>query len=89
VLAVVLQHQLASAVPGGGGGLEGARSAAPAVRDRLAEPVAAAFAHTYWWSLALTAVALIPALVLALVERRERRERSLAGAPPAPAQLAG
>jgi EmrB/QacA subfamily drug resistance transporter len=51
-----------------------------------ADGVAAAFAHTYGWSLALTAVALIPALILALFERRDR---SVAGAPAAPAQLAG
>jgi NADH:ubiquinone oxidoreductase subunit 6 (subunit J) len=34
--------------------------------------VAPAFAHTYWWVFAVTAVALLPALVLARVEGRRR-----------------
>jgi EmrB/QacA subfamily drug resistance transporter len=92
VLAVVLQQQLTSALAGAGArassgaALESARSAPPAVRARFADPVAAAFAHTYWWSFALTAGALVPAVVLAVTERR----RAESGAPaPAPAPLAG
>jgi EmrB/QacA subfamily drug resistance transporter len=45
-----------------------------------AGPVAAAFAHTYWWAMAITAVALVPALVLAHAQRAARRSDA-AGAP--------
>jgi EmrB/QacA subfamily drug resistance transporter len=38
---------------------------------RSADAVAAAFAHTYWWAMAITAVALVPALVLARAQRSE------------------
>jgi EmrB/QacA subfamily drug resistance transporter len=40
--------------------------------------IAPAFAHTYWWVFAVTAVALLPALILSRVERR----RSVVAAPP-------
>jgi EmrB/QacA subfamily drug resistance transporter len=48
---------------------------------------AAAFAHTYWWSLALVLVALVPATVLALEQRKVRAQereaaRRAAEAPP-------
>jgi hypothetical protein len=39
---------------------------------RSADAVAAAFAHTSWWAMAITAVALVPALVLARAQRSER-----------------
>jgi hypothetical protein len=39
---------------------------------------AVAFAHTYWWVLGVTVVALLPAVLLAVVERRARAD---AGAP--------
>jgi EmrB/QacA subfamily drug resistance transporter len=41
--------------------------------------VAAGFGATYWWTMAMTAVALVPAVVLARAQRR-----SAAGAAPAP-----
>jgi hypothetical protein len=34
------------------------------------------FAHTFWYALALSAVALIPAAILAVEERRTRRRAS-------------
>ena len=84
VLAVVLQRQLVGAIPGGGRGPRATSSPrAPAARQRLAEPLATAFAHTYWWALALTAVAFVPATVLAVTEGRERRARAAAGGPDA------
>jgi EmrB/QacA subfamily drug resistance transporter len=48
--------------------------------DRSAGPLASAFAHTYWWAMAITAVALVPALVLAHAQRAARRSDA-AGAP--------
>jgi EmrB/QacA subfamily drug resistance transporter len=80
VLAVVLQRQITAEVgAAGGGGLEAARSAASdAAREQVAGPLATAFAHAYWWSMAMTALALVPAAVLALTERRAARERRVA-----------
>ena len=58
--------------PAGGGGGRRRRRAPPAARQRLAGPLATAFAHTYWWALALTAVAFVPALVMWREQRRTR-----------------
>ena len=66
LLAVILQGQIASRLPGAGtGGLEKVRDVSPAVRARAAEPLAAAFGATFWWALGLTLLAALPALVLA------------------------
>ena len=76
VLAVVLQREITAQVGTvGGGGLEAARSVSDAARERVAEPLAAAFAHTYWWAMAMTALALVPAAILALTERRAAPDR--------------
>jgi EmrB/QacA subfamily drug resistance transporter len=75
VLAVVLQRQL--------GGRLGEGAGSPAV-------VAAAFAHTYWWAMAITALAVVPAVVLALAQRAHaRREAGAARREPAPAATVG
>jgi EmrB/QacA subfamily drug resistance transporter len=63
LLSVVLTHQLADRLPGDGG-LGAAQSVSPAVRDRLAPDIAAAFGHTFWWSAGIVALAVIPALLL-------------------------
>ena len=78
VLAVVLQHQIGAQVGAGGGGAAG--SVPEAARSRLAEPLAAAFAHTYWWAMAMTALALVPAALLAVTEPRAARAAEAAGA---------
>ncbi len=79
VLAVVLQRQLADQVPVAagatatpGGGEAAAQSLPPAARERLADPIATAFGHTYWWSVALVALAIIPALVMWREQSRTR-----------------
>ncbi len=55
--------------------------------------VAAAFGHTYWWAMGITALALVPALVLAQTQRAARREAASAasegGAPAAPVPTVG
>jgi EmrB/QacA subfamily drug resistance transporter len=85
VLAVVLQHRLAAEL---GSRLAGGGRAVPAgVRARAAEPLAHAFAGTYWWAVAFGALALVPAGVLAFVERGAR-PREGRGERPAPS-LAG
>jgi EmrB/QacA subfamily drug resistance transporter len=68
LLAVVLQGQIKGVV-GNGGGL---RHLAEPVRQRVAEPLARGFAHTFWWALGLSVVALIPASVLAVSTVRGR-----------------
>jgi EmrB/QacA subfamily drug resistance transporter len=55
------------------------------VGARGAEAVASGFGHTYWWAMAITALALVPALVLARAQRAP-----VAGAPAgAPAPTVG
>jgi EmrB/QacA subfamily drug resistance transporter len=67
LLAVVLQNQIQAAIPhapGLGGGA--VKPIPPAIRVRVETPLAHAFTHTFWWAVALTAAAIVPALVLAL-----------------------
>src|SRR5215210_725384 len=84
VLAVVLQGQIKdelSAAPGapGGGPASGTLERLPdAVRERVAEPLASAFAATFWWAVAISVLALVPAGVLAVTQRRERRREAAA-----------
>jgi EmrB/QacA subfamily drug resistance transporter len=53
--------------------------------SNLAQPtpagVAGAFADTYWWVLAMSVLALLPTIVLTLVERRARAEHSAHAVP--------
>ena len=58
LLAVVLQHQLATA------------SSAPSASG--ATGVAAAFGHTFWWAIGLSVLAVVPAVILARTQRHER-----------------
>jgi len=44
--------------------------------SRTPEAAAGAFGHAYWWAVAVTAFAVVPALYLAFVERRERERRA-------------
>jgi hypothetical protein len=69
LLAVVLEHQLRSALGGLAPGGASVHSLPTAARARLSEPIARAFAQTYWWALALTVVALVPAFVLLRAQR--------------------
>jgi MFS family permease len=70
LLAVVLETQIKAAVPLAAGLSSGAlKPIPPIVRDRIAAPLAQAFTHTLWWAAALTAVALIPAALLAMTVR--------------------
>ena len=63
VLSVLLTHEIVSHVGGGGGGGIG-RTLPPAVRERLAPDLAAAFGATFWYALALIVVAFVVAIVL-------------------------
>ena len=88
VLAVVLQgeikDQLATAqvgesAPAASGTLE---RLPEELRSRLAEPLAAAFASTFWWAVAISVLALVPATILALSQRRERSDEAAAFSEP-------
>jgi len=81
LLAVILQHQIATqlgaagAAAGGGGTLQ---RLPESVRARVAEPLATAFGNTFWWAVAMSAVAIVPAVVLVVSQRREQRTQTLA-----------
>jgi EmrB/QacA subfamily drug resistance transporter len=78
LLAVVLQHELASRLGGGGPSGGGTLGKLPeALRVRVADPLAHAFATTFWWSVGLCVLALIPASVLAISQRRARRAQAM------------
>jgi EmrB/QacA subfamily drug resistance transporter len=62
VLAVLLTTALAARLPGGGGAT--GQTVPPAVRERLAPAMADAFGATYWWAVALVAVALVASFAL-------------------------
>ncbi len=64
LVAVVLEHQISVQVQGAAPGLSGVSGATPIERVRSAQPLSVAFGHTFWWVLGLTAVALVPALLL-------------------------
>jgi EmrB/QacA subfamily drug resistance transporter len=85
LFAVVLQHQITDQVPraaaaGGGGGLGALEALPAAARDQVAPKLAEAFAHTFWWPVALLLLALIPALLL---PRRRPAAPQDAGSPAA------
>jgi EmrB/QacA subfamily drug resistance transporter len=79
LLAVVLQHQITSqlGVAGAAGGGGTLQRLPENVRARVADPLAAAFGNTFWWAVAMSAVALVPATVLVVSQRRERRSQAL------------
>jgi EmrB/QacA subfamily drug resistance transporter len=66
VLAIVLQHAIAGRIPAaaGGGGLGAAERLPAATRAHVAPKLAGAFGSTFWWALVMTAVAVVPALLL-------------------------
>ncbi len=69
LLAVVLENQIKASVPGAGIGGGAIQPVLAAVRTRIAEPLAHAFTSTFWWAVGLTAVALVPAMILAFTPR--------------------
>jgi EmrB/QacA subfamily drug resistance transporter len=50
--------------------------------DPTPAQLAGAFAHTYWWVLGLTCVALVPTAILWRIERQARAEGHVTEAPP-------
>jgi|HubBroStandDraft_6_1064221.scaffolds.fasta_scaffold10979_3 EmrB/QacA subfamily drug resistance transporter len=64
VLAVTLQRAVAARLPGYHGGVSQAAALAAAHPARVLPTLASAFGATFWVALALTAVSLVPALLL-------------------------
>ena len=83
LLAVVLQGQVRDAVGAQGGGQDALQRLPDDARERVAEPLAGAFGHTFGWAVAMTLLALVPALVLARATGRRGDGRQAAGAAPA------
>jgi EmrB/QacA subfamily drug resistance transporter len=70
LLAVVLENQIKAALPHAaalGGGT--VKPIPPAVLEHVAAPLAGAFTATFWWAVALTALAVLPAILLVRVGR--------------------
>jgi EmrB/QacA subfamily drug resistance transporter len=86
LLAVVLQHEISAQLEATGGaaaaaGGDGTLQRLPeAARAQVAEPLAAAFANTFWWAVAMSAVALVPAVILAVSQGRARAAARVAQA---------
>jgi MFS family permease len=88
-LAVVLEDQAKTTVPGEFA--TGSVAQVPeTVRVRIATPLAHAFDHAFWWAVAFTVVALVPAIVLTVASRRRTTSRLGDQAPvrPHPTHLA-
>jgi Major Facilitator Superfamily len=91
LLAVVLQHQIATGLSGGGGGSATLQRLPEAVRQRVAGPLADAFGHTFWWAVGMSVIAIGPALVLFRTQRtaapsaQTAAATQAAAAPPEPA----
>ena len=75
LLAVVLQHETAAALPSAGGGAGGllAPAARRAERAQISGPLATAFGHTFIWAFGMALLAIIPAVALLRAERASRR----------------
>jgi EmrB/QacA subfamily drug resistance transporter len=86
LLAVVLEQQIKASLPHvagvGGGQLEPIPGP---IRQRIAEPLAHAFGTTFWWAVALTAVAIAPAILLAFTARTGAAASAHPGRAPQPA----
>ena len=87
LLAVILQGQIRDAFPvaAGASGPGVLQRLPEAARARVAEPLATAFAHTFWWAAAMTMLALVPAVVLTTAARRTARRGQAVEAAEAPA----
>jgi EmrB/QacA subfamily drug resistance transporter len=84
LLAVVLQGQIKAELPLASASGGGTLARLPeGLRRQVADPLAQAFANTFWWAVGMSVLALIPATILAVTQSRERRAAA-AGAEPAP-----
>jgi len=72
--AVVLADQTRAALGARATSSDGIiQTLSPTVRAHVAGPLASAFGNIFWWALGATLIALIPASILAVTQRREHR----------------
>jgi EmrB/QacA subfamily drug resistance transporter len=77
LLAVVLQHETAAAIPSAGGGAGALLAPLPAgERAQVSGPLATAFGHTFIWAAAMALLALVAAVALMRAERAGRQQSS-------------
>jgi EmrB/QacA subfamily drug resistance transporter len=84
LLAVMLQGEIRDRLGSRGGpAASGTLERLPDdVRARVAEPLASAFGATFWWAVGMSVVAMGPAVVLAMTQRRARvREAAVLAEP--------
>ncbi len=87
ILSVILANELASRLPGPGGGGIG-QAVPPALREKVAPLMAEAFGATFWYALALVVVAFVVAIVLLPKHKPEIVEEDpIAGEPEAAAPV--
>jgi MFS family permease len=79
LLAVVLEHEGAAALSSAGGGAGLLAPLPPTTRAEVSGPVATAFGHTFLWSLVMTLLALVAAVVLLRAERAARGDAAPVG----------
>ena len=72
ILAVVLQHEISAKVPGAHGGLLSGPASHAAPSPGRASALADAFGATFWWTVAMGLLALVPTLLLVRATRRTR-----------------
>ncbi|TDD20794.1 DHA2 family efflux MFS transporter permease subunit [Actinomadura sp. KC06] len=85
LLAVILSRQISDRIPQapeGGGGAGGMGQIPDRVREQIAPKLAEAFGYTFWVAIALTAVLIIPALMLPRRGARENTDPDAVDAPP-------
>jgi EmrB/QacA subfamily drug resistance transporter len=84
LLAVVLEGQIRAQLPPVAGLSSGTiEPLPPRVREHVATPLAHAFSHTFWWAVGLTAIGLVPGMVLLFKARIVRAGAPVAEAPQA------
>jgi hypothetical protein len=70
-------------VGSGGGGQSTLGGIPEAARERLATPLAEAFAHTFWWAVGMSVLAMVPTAILAISQGRARRAAAMRHVPEA------
>lgn len=79
----MLEDRIRAAVPHAAGISTGAlKPIPPDIRVALAEMLARAFTQTFWWAVAMTAMAVVPSILLAFRARGRAPSGARARAPP-------
>jgi EmrB/QacA subfamily drug resistance transporter len=78
LLAVVLQHEAATALPSASGTGGVLAPVSPGERAQVGGPLATAFGHTFLWAAGMGLLVILPAVALLLAERASRRAEASA-----------